>query len=204
MKKLIFILLCVHSIFSFSQEGYDVGYIITNTGDTLKGKIKDRKYRASPANCDKISFIGSDGIETNETPDDIKQYVKSGSQFFYSLPIGFEAKLKFAEIIEYGEVILFGFVSNSFVSTTTDLLSKSGESKKDGKSAARMGIEYCLQRKKDVNSLMKVKPKKFVETTTFYFRDNAELVKKIEDKIFKYEDIKLVVKTYNEVAATKK
>jgi len=184
---------------AFSQPGYDVGYIITNKGDTLKGKIKDRKYVASPANCDKISFIDVNGVEDSKTPYEIKQYCKKDNQFFRSLPIGLESKLKFAEIIEYGDVILFGYTSNSFISTSSEVLSKSGDKKKDNKS----NVEYFLQKRKDVNSLMKVKPKKFEETAIFFFQNDTSLVKKIEDNIYKYEDIKLIVKMYNDNAVKK-
>ncbi len=144
----------------FSQEGFELGYIITNKGDTLKGKIKDRKYTASAPNCDKISFIDASGKEGGKTADEIKQYCKKGTQFFRVLPIGLEGKLKFAEILEYGDVILFGYTSNSFVSTTSEVLSKSVDKNKDGKPDAK-NLEFFFQKQKDPNSLMKVKPKKF-------------------------------------------
>src|ERR1700744_276347 len=187
----------------FAQEGYDFGYIITNAGDTVKGKIKDRKYVAAPANWDKISFIDSSGEEKSKTPDEIKLYCKKGKMFFRSLPIGLEAKLKFAEILEYGDVILFGCVSNSFVSLAGDALSKSLDTKKDSKSAAKITTEYFFQKRKDANSLMKVRPKQWERTATFFFQDDEDLVQKIESKTLKYEDIRAVVKTYNERVAAK-
>src|ERR1700740_1454803 len=203
MKKLFlicgFLLICC---LVFSQEGYEDGYIITNKGDTIKGKIKDKKYTAGAPNSDKISFINTEGKENNKTPDEIKQYCKKGTQFFRSLPIGLEGKLKFAEILEYGDVILFGYVSGSFVSTTSDLLSKSKDRDKDGKPDVN-NLEYFFQKRKDSNSLMKVKPKKFQETASFFFQSDTDLVKKIEDKILGYDDIRLVVKTHNELAEKK-
>jgi hypothetical protein len=204
MKKLFlvcgFLLICC---LVFSQEGYEDGYIITNKGDTIKGKIKDKKYSAGAANSDKINFINAEGKENNKTPDEIKQYCKRGTQFFRSLPIGLEGKLKFAEILEFGDVILFGYVSASFVSTTSDLLSKSKDKDKDGKPDASNNVEYFFQKRKDPNSLMKVKPKKFQETAIFFFQNDSELVKKIEDKTLGYDDIRLVVKTHNELAEKK-
>jgi hypothetical protein len=187
------------TFFAFSQEGYELGYIITNKGDTIKGKIKDKKYSAAPANSDKISFIDVTGKESHKTPDEIKQYCKKGVQFFRSLPIGLEGKLKFAEILEYGDVILFGYVSASFVSTTSEVLSKPIDKNKDGKPDMPKNLEYFFQKRKDPNSLMKVKPKKFQETATFFFQNDTELVKKIEDKTLGYDDIRLVVKTHNEL-----
>jgi hypothetical protein len=203
MKKYFFICAFLFAdFFVFSQEGYEVGYIITNKGDTLKGKIKDRKYTAGAANSDKISFINAEGKKNGKTPDEVKQYCKKGTQLFYSLPIGLDGKLKFAEILEYGDVILFGYVSNSFVSTTSELLSKSSDKNKDGKPDIT-NMEYFFQKKNAPNSLMKVKPKKFQETASFFFQSDAELMKKIESKTLGYDDIRLVVKTYNENAAKK-
>ncbi|HXU26331.1 MAG TPA: hypothetical protein VN698_03805 [Bacteroidia bacterium] len=195
-----FLLSC---FFAFSQEGYELGYIITNKGDTIKGKIKDKKYTAGAANSDKISFINAAGKEDGKTPDEIKQYCKKGVQFFRSLPIGLEGKLKFAEILEYGDVILFGYVSASFISTTSEVLSKPIDKNKDGKPDMPKNLEYFFQKRKDPNSLMKVKPKKFQETATFFFQNDTELVKKIEDKALGYDDIRLVVKTHNELAEKK-
>ncbi len=197
-----FLILCFSHLV-FAQAPFETGYVITNKGDTLKGKIKDRRYTASAPNPDKIRFIDSTGVEVNYGPDDIKKYCKKGINFFRVLPIGMEAKFKFAEIIEYGDVILFGYTSNSFVSTTGDLLSKAGETKKETKSAANNSIEYFLQKRKDVNSLMKVKPKKFQQTALFFFQDDEDLVKKLEDETYKYKDIRLVVKTHNNLAAKK-
>jgi len=187
-----------------AQAGYDLGYIITNKGDTVKGKIKDRKYTATPANSDKISFIDSSGHENDKTPYDIKQYCKKGTLFFRSLPIGIDAKLKFAEILEYGDVILFGCVSNSFITLAGDALAKSVDTKKESKSAAKITVEYFFQKRKDVNSLMKVRPKQWEGTATFFFQNDEDLVKKIEDKTLKYEDIKAVVKMHNDLAAANK
>ncbi|HTA62701.1 MAG TPA: hypothetical protein VK835_09605 [Bacteroidia bacterium] len=204
MKKCFFIYCFLFVVLvAFSQEGYEVGYIITNKGDTIKGKIKDRKYTAGAANSDKISFIDVTGKESNKTPDEIKQYCKRGTRFFRSLPIGLEGKLKFAEILEYGDVILFGYISNSFVSTTSEVLSKSTDKNKDGVPDGPKNLEYFFQKRKDPNSLMKVKPKKFEETATFFFQSDSELVKKIEDKILGYDNIRLVVKTHNELVEKK-
>ena len=81
----------LYATLAFSQPGYESGYIITQNGDTLFGKIKDKKYTDSPANADKISFIDVHGDETSKEPDEIKQYVKKQQQFFVVLPIGIES-----------------------------------------------------------------------------------------------------------------
>ena len=195
-----FVLFAFHLL--FSQAPYELGYIITNSGDTIKGKIKDRKYTAGEANPDKISFINEKGVESKITPDKAKEYCKGGALIFRALPIGREGGLRFAEIIEYGDVILFSYTSNSFVSATISGLAPAGSKDKES-SKKKIDAQYFYQKKKDVNSLMKVSKDKFESVSLFYFKDDAELIKKIEDKFFKFEDIRLVVKTYNEFSAKK-
>lgn len=197
-KGFIICALLFVSQFVFSQADYDDGYIITNSGDTVKGKIKDKKFSADVANCDKISFIGADGKDINKTPYNIKQYCKKGVRFYRSLPIGLESKLKFAEVLENGDVILFGYISNSFISTTSDVFTKA-EKEKD----ASKNIEYFLQKRKDPNSLMKVKPKNFQEKAPYFFEDDDELMKKIEGNSLGYDDVRFIVKTHNENAKKK-
>lgn len=196
----IFLFLLIQP-FIFSQKGYDGGYIILNNGDTLRGKIKDRKYTTSPGNSDKISFIDDKGNKNKLSPNKIKAYSKRASMFYRSLPVGHEAKMQFVQILEYGEVILFGYSSNSFVSETISSIKPT--SSKDNHAIQKSDVVYFYQRNKDPNSLMKVKHDKFESVSLFYFKDDAELIKKIEDKSLKYGDIELVVKTYNEFAAKK-
>ncbi|HEX7414406.1 MAG TPA: hypothetical protein VF411_10225 [Bacteroidia bacterium] len=197
-----FFTICVSflSYLAFSQAGYEAGYIITNKGDTIRGQIKDRKYVASPANSDKIKFMDADSKQRKIMPEDIKGYCRKGTVFYRSLPIGIEGKQKFAQILEFGEVILFGYTSNSFVSTTKASLSPAS---KDKGASSNTEMEYFFQKRKDLNSLMKVKREKFESVSLFYFKDDIELIKKIEAKSLKYEDIRLVVQLYNEFTAKK-
>jgi len=185
----------------FSQAPFEDGYIIKNSGDTIRGKIKDRKYTTSPANSGKVKFIDAKGSKSNVTPDKAKGYCRKGSVFYRTLPVGRESKLQFAKILEYGNVILFGYTTNTYVSANRS----NGSHKKDNDDHITSVIDYVYfyQRSKDPNSLMKVKRDKFESVSLFYFKDDAELIKKIEDKSLKYEDIELVVKMYNEFVAKK-
>ena len=155
----------LYATLAFSQPGYESGYIITQNGDTLFGKIKDRKYTDSPANTDKISFIDVHGDETSKEPDEIKQY-------------------------------LYRYISNSLVNLTSNIVSSSDPKKKE-----KDNSEYFLQKRKDPNSLMKVKAKAFKQITLLFFNSNSSLAKQIESNSLKIEDIRYIVKTYNEGAA---
>lgn len=198
---LLFFIFCIGQRI-FSQAPYELGYIINNKGDTIKGKIKDRKYTAGEANADKINFIDEKGKESKITPDKVSEYCKRGTVMFRSLPIGREGRMQFAQVIEYGNVILFSYISNSLVSATISSLAPTSSKDKEN-TKKKIDVQYFYQKKKDTNSLMKVNKDKFESVSLFYFKDDSELIKKIEEKSIKFEDIKLVVKMYNDFSAKK-
>ncbi len=197
-----FLLLCFLFVYklAFPQIGYEAGYIIKNNGDTVRGTIKDRKYTTSPANSGKIKFIDAKGNKSNITPDRVKGYCRKGSVLYRTLPVGRESKLQFARILQTGDVILFGYTTNTFVDAMTP---KSTKNDKDNHVTSVIDYVYFYQKSKDPNSLMKVKRDKFESVSLFYFKDDTALIKQIEDKSLKYGDIELVVKAYNEFAAKK-
>jgi hypothetical protein len=202
MKRFLFLFFVLFiSRLVFAQAPFEDGYIINNSGDTIRGKIKDRKYVNSEANSDKIRFIYASGKERKVKPNEIKEYGRRGGVRYRSLPIGREARMQFAQILEYGNVILFGYATNAILGTTMAAIGPT--SSKDGHVESRIDIEYLYQRNKDLNSLMKVKRDKFESISLFYFKDDAELIKRIEDKSLKYEDIRKVVQMYNEFATKK-
>src|ERR1700752_3412842 len=164
----LFFFLFIHSLV-FSQAPFEDGYIIKNSGDTVKGKIKDRKYTAGEANADKIKFSDEKGKENKITPDKVKGYCKGGTVVFRSLPIGREGRMQFAQIIEYGNVILFSYISNSLVSATISGLAPTSSKDKES-SKKKIDIQYFYQNKKDTNSLMKVNKDKFESVSLFYFK----------------------------------
>ena len=141
------------------------------------------------------------GNKSNITPDKVRGYCRKGSVFYRTLPVGRESKLQFARILEMGDVILFGYTTNTFVDAMAP--AKSNKNAADNHITSVIDYMYFYQKSKDPNSLMKVKKDKFESVSLFYFKDDAELIKKIEDKSLKYEDIELVVKTYNQFAAKK-
>jgi hypothetical protein len=197
MKRFLFLFFVLFRLqLVFAQASFEDGYIINNTGDTIRGKIKDRKYVTSEANSDKIRFIDASGKERKIKPDKAKGYGRRGNVHYRALPVGREAKLQFVKIIEYGNVILFGYATSAILGTTMAAVAPT--SSKDKHVEERIDIDYFYQRSKDPNSLMKVKRDKFESVSLFYFKDDAELIKKIEDKSLKYEDIRKVVQMYNE------
>src|SRR4051812_1046585 len=134
MKRIVLIFFAVLISFNlFPQEGYRSGYVITYKKDTIRGKIKDRKFYNNKISWQKINFINNKGEKDKYTPDDIWGYVKIGAARFRSLALGVEGVKRFAEILESGEVILFAYSLGLSQTAPPD---------------------YYLQKAADVNSLM--------------------------------------------------
>ena len=196
MKKTLFIYLFFPFVL-LAQAPYEDGYIITNSGDTLRGQIKDRKFTKDHPQCDKISFVNvATGEKKNITPDDAQGYCKKGVLFFKTMSVGFENKPKFCQVISDGDVILYAFSNDTQAFIANDMGAKVKEGFEHENENSY--VEYFLQLKNKPNSLMKVRRKKFEETTVFFFKDNADLVKKIQNQELTYLDIEKIVKLYNE------
>jgi len=177
--KRILLFFCIQfiALSGFSQDGYVNGYIINFNGDTVKGKIKDRKYPKNLIGWQKINFINEKGEKEKYTADDIRGYSKNNSSSYRSLTLGVEGTKKFAQILESGAVILFDYSLG---------LSQNAPP------------EYFLQKANDVNSLMEWREADYKKTATYFFKDDKELVKSIEDEKLKHGDIQTIVKKYNE------
>ncbi|MBS1647258.1 MAG: hypothetical protein JST67_07950 [Bacteroidetes bacterium] len=181
----------------FAQDLFEEGYIITNTNDTVFGKIRDKEFVSDYANCNKIKFKDRNGNESKKTPYDIKQYDKKGLHF-YTLPVGIESSPKFVQVIESGAVVLLGYTNVSLSTSANDMGAKIKERTAEGKKNSNSNVDYFLQFKNKPNSLMKVRRKTFEETAGFFFQDNEELVQKIAMKKYQYLDMPQLVKLYNE------
>ena len=177
MKKILFVFyLQFFTIIFFAQDGYVKGYIVNYKGDTIKGKIKDRKYPKNLIGWQKINFINEKGEKDKYTADDIRGYSKSNSSSYRSLALGVEGTKRFAQILESGEIILFSYSLG---------LSQNAR------------FQYYLQKVGDVNSLMEWREADYKKTANYFLKDDKELVKLIEDEKLKPGDIQTIVKEYN-------
>lgn len=161
----------------FAQEGYRSGFVVTYKGDTLYGKIKDRKYYNSPLSWQKINFINDKGEKEKFTAEDIRFYSKSGSNSYRSLALGVEGKRQFVEIVENGPVVLMLYYLGLSSQTPPD---------------------YYLQKNKDDNSLMEWRSGDYKRTAAQFFKADTSLMRSIEDDKFSHGDIQKIVKQYNE------
>ncbi len=75
--------------YSVGQKGFFPGYIISNSGDTLTGKIKDRKSGTFVKLYKKIRFKPVKGFRKHYNPNDIQGY-KIGNQKFITMDVNDE------------------------------------------------------------------------------------------------------------------
>ena len=79
VKVVIWILVFTY-INSFAQKGYEKGFVVLNTKDTLYGLIKDRKEHPFERLYKKIKFKGKRG-KARYKPSQILAYKKGESTF---------------------------------------------------------------------------------------------------------------------------
>lgn len=196
----------------FAQEGFLPGYAITHKGDTLKGKVKDRKFMNGTTSWQKIDFIDSAGKKHKFDPEEIKEYGRKGRPKYRTLVIGVESKKIFVEVSIEGAVILYSYYRGTWggAGNAIDLKPSKKNSKEriafmasvqnipvyanDSKEQA----ECFLQFKNKPNSLMQWRPGDYKKTAKIFFNDNPEIIRLLEDDTLDENDIYAIVKKYNE------
>jgi hypothetical protein len=192
MKKLLLYVFILKAIAFFAQDGFVPGYVVTYKGDTMKGKIKDRKYPKSTTSWQKIEFIDSAGNRFGYDPEEIKEYIRTGKTRYYSLTIGITSKPTFLEVQQEGAVILYAYNRGTWGGAGMAIVVKTSET------GPKEHVEFFLQKKNQLNSLMQWRPGDYERTAKVFFKDNEELIKQIESGVLKEEDIVEIVKKYNE------
>ncbi len=71
---IIFTILLNSPIEVFSQKHFQPGYVVTNYGDTIFGKVKDRKEGTFVKLYEKIRFKPNKGFRKRLSPNDIQAY----------------------------------------------------------------------------------------------------------------------------------
>jgi len=192
MKKLVIFFIFSFSLNFFAQEGFLSGYIITNKGDTIRGKIKDRKFPNITTSWQKIDFIDTMVGKFRYSPEDLKGYYRKGKNAYFTLTIGIEARKTFCEVLEDGEVILFSNNLGTWGGAGSAITVKTSAN------GPKEKVEFFLQIKDKPNSLMQWRHGDYNRTAKSFFNDNPELMKSIEDGTLKAEDVREIVKKYNE------
>src|ERR1700758_2458839 len=111
MKRIIFFFFVqLATLFVFAQDGFVNGYIINYKNDTIKGKIKDRKYTNGAGSWQKIRFKNDKGETEKLTPEELLGYVKNDTIIYQTLILGIEEKKTFVERVETGPINMFAYV----------------------------------------------------------------------------------------------
>lgn len=192
MKKVFLYIFILQAISFYAQDGFLPGYVVNYKGDTIKGKIKDRKYVKGTTSWQKIEFIDSAGKKFSYDAEEIKEYVRTGKTRYYALKIGVTAQATFLEVQQEGALLLYAYNRGTWGGAGMAIVVKTSET------GPKEHVEFFLQKKNQPNSLMQWRPGDYERTAKVFFKDNEELMKQIESGVLKEEDILEIVKKYNE------
>ncbi|HEV8514962.1 MAG TPA: hypothetical protein VGQ59_16875 [Cyclobacteriaceae bacterium] len=186
MLRFVFVVL--FSLFFLAQlkaqeTGYQIGYIVTNENDTIKGMVKNKNlapYRV----LTEIKFKkNNDGKMEIFSPVQLKGF-QIGPAKYLSVDLkmnGFNEK-SFVEVIVEGYLNYYELESSAFgagKSVTYVILQRKGEKKQ---------VYYS---KSDLLF-------NFKKTLTEYLKDMPNLCEKINDGTYKKKDIEKIVNEYNQ------
>lgn len=183
------------------MDGYTPGYIITNKNETIVGRIRDRRYSYEFKASQKIKFKNPKGEIEKFRASDIKGYVKRDTIVYQALTLGIEEKQRFVRKLESGPIILFAEIGGQVVDKDPANPYK-GQGGflyiKIGSVTQKRTGDFYLQAEKDPRTLMEWRPRDYKMTAKYFFRENKDLVKQIEEEKYGYSDLQTIVKIYNE------
>lgn len=184
--KITLSIFLLSSVQLMAQEKDDNGdtYVITKTGDTLKGQIIDRDKKTNLRFEDqKIKLIISETEKKSYSPGKIKGYSKDNA-FYESVTIK-EGEYAFMEVIERGALVLYKLDLERI---------KSGE-------VEVFETQYYVKRSKDKTGLVvRIKDNNFKKEMMKLCADNQDIADEIESKDYVFEDIEKLVRDYNKAA----
>ena len=164
---------------AFAQAKYFPGYVITLTGDTLKGEIKKNPKRDFD-NFAKAAYRKKEGGEIKTfNPTKIKEYCVDGIVFVSRNVAGEQV---FVKRLSKGAVNLYE--SQIEVLQMNDIKVKS---------------DYYME--KEAGEFVKIKSGKFKKQVEEVMSDNVEIVKALEDKKYEYDNIVELFDAYNKSAS---
>jgi hypothetical protein len=166
---IILLLLVVNDL--FGQKDFYPGYIVTNSGDTIYGMVKDRKSSRLKI-YSKIHLKNSKGKKRKYGPGEILAY-ESGGNTYHSV---WYRERQFLKVIEKGYVTYYydESVDEDGYLFETKLLKRENEQR----FTTIIGIGF---RKKTMN----------------YFADCPELVRKLDARQYRFNSLGEAVRFYN-------
>jgi hypothetical protein len=193
MKKLL-LYFFLSSLVSWAQDGYLPGYVIKLNGDTVKGKVRDRKFINGTGSWQKIDFVDSENGKYGYDAEEIREYGRRGRTKYRSLNIGVESKATFVEVQEEGAVVLYAYNRGTWGGAgNAVLVQTSGKGPKEH-------VEFFLEKNGQRASLMQWRPRDYKSTAKIFFSGEPDLIKQIEDEKLIETDIRLIVQKFNGTA----
>ena len=164
---------------AYAQAKYFPGYVITLTGDTLKGEIKKNPKRDFD-NFAKAAYRKKDGSEIKTfNPTKIKEYSVDGIVF---VSRNIDGEQVFVKRLSKGSVNLYE--AQIEVYQMNDIKVKS---------------DYYME--KAAGEFVKIKSGKFKKQVEEVMSDNEEIVKALENKKYDYDNIVELFNAYNKTAS---
>lgn len=172
----------------FGQKGYEEGYVVMNSGDTLYGMLKDRKSGSFPRLYEKVKFRNEKGKKRFYGPAAIRAY-GWGNQVFRSLHFTHDNLLFSAVGLNEGERrFLKVHVSGYLTLYEDEFIDHDGPT-----------IEGRFYLKKaDEHQFIHVPWIGFRKSMISYFNDDPVLSEAIQRKKYRYADIRQLVREYNQ------
>jgi hypothetical protein len=183
MKKYLYLtLICVIGAFTSAKADlvWKSGYVILNSGDTVKGEIKYNTKKELPL-FSKVTLKSADNVQKNYKPDQIKEYGFENMRF---LTRTMDKELVFLKLVSAGQINLFEWQFEIYHGDQT-LVEKEFYIEKVGG---------------DAKEPEKLKGNRFRKTVAELMADNVELVTRVENDGKKYEiaEMQSVIEEYNE------
>lgn len=178
-KQLLFLFIALgFSIASTAEMVYKSGYVILNSGDTVRGDIKVNTKKELPLFAKVILKQG----ETSKTykPEQVKGYSLDGVQFL-TRKLGGE--MVFLKVVTSGRIVIFEHQFEVYHGDQTLVEKEYYVEKNDGTS----------------NELVKLKGNKFKKLSAEWMSDHSELVAKIdqENKKMEFAEMQAYIEEYN-------
>jgi hypothetical protein len=180
-KNLTLVLLLVLGSFTAAKADlvWKQGYVLLNTGDTLKGEIKYNTKKELPL-FTKVTLKNAEGVQKNYKPEDVREFSYEGVRF---LSRTMDKELVFLKLVSEGQINLFEWQYEVYHGDQTQVekdfyVEKAGGTDKEPK---------------------KLKGNHFKKTVSELMADHSELVARIEAENKKYEikDMQSVIEEYN-------
>lgn len=186
--NLLLALILFHFLPGYAQKGYLSGYVISNKGDTLYGTVKDRKSTPMPRLYAKIKFKNHRGKKRTLGPNDIAAYKRGGS-IFQSVPFGEVEKFIRTTRVSYGEKHFLRIRVSGYLTLYEHEFI-------EYECGPNFDSNFYLKKTNEIH-FTRIPIIGFRKRMKTYFSDSYMILKKIENKNYRYKNLVELARDYN-------